>query len=384
MSGIDDQRPGSPAQPAGWYPDPAGQAELRWWDGTRWTQQTRAETDASIMAAPATGRAASGGRPVGLRKGVAGARGWWSRASWPKRLAAGFVGLMLISGIANAVDPPHRASSAKTAAPAARQPDKAAVAPAPPAITAGMIVRKGAFWSRQSHGAKLALVGYCLADAKQNDDTLGDDAARWVGKVDREAVARKIDRYYADKDEHFFGGVNADDPITEPCREAASTLAEAKAEAHEKALRASVEPAHFRATAQRVRRYYAVESQEDDLRSVACVARVTCRISINGNVGDLGKVGDLFFGEYNRDYEAQLVLDTTELYHRLFHDAKFQHGTVTTWLAVETPGGKVKKVPALSVSCDRSADQQIDWERVGPEGLRRYCDYALRPIQGLS
>jgi hypothetical protein len=35
---------GSPQAPAtpppGWHPDPQGQARLRWWDGTRWTEHT--------------------------------------------------------------------------------------------------------------------------------------------------------------------------------------------------------------------------------------------------------------------------------------------------------------------------------------------------------
>jgi Protein of unknown function (DUF2510) len=26
--------------PPGWYPDPSGQAQLRWWDGARWTEHT--------------------------------------------------------------------------------------------------------------------------------------------------------------------------------------------------------------------------------------------------------------------------------------------------------------------------------------------------------
>ncbi|HEX8073426.1 MAG TPA: DUF2510 domain-containing protein, partial [Thermoleophilaceae bacterium] len=28
--------------PAGWYPDPQGQARLRYWDGGAWTEQTSA------------------------------------------------------------------------------------------------------------------------------------------------------------------------------------------------------------------------------------------------------------------------------------------------------------------------------------------------------
>jgi hypothetical protein len=29
-----------PVPPPGWHPDPAGQSQLRWWDGTRWSEHT--------------------------------------------------------------------------------------------------------------------------------------------------------------------------------------------------------------------------------------------------------------------------------------------------------------------------------------------------------
>jgi hypothetical protein len=32
--------PGAAFTPAGWYPDPSGQARLRWWDGARWTENS--------------------------------------------------------------------------------------------------------------------------------------------------------------------------------------------------------------------------------------------------------------------------------------------------------------------------------------------------------
>jgi hypothetical protein len=30
-----------PLPPPGWHPDPGGQQQLRWWDGTRWSEHTR-------------------------------------------------------------------------------------------------------------------------------------------------------------------------------------------------------------------------------------------------------------------------------------------------------------------------------------------------------
>jgi hypothetical protein len=40
---------GTPRVVPGWYPDPAGGASERWWDGTAWTPQTRAQ---SVLTQP--------------------------------------------------------------------------------------------------------------------------------------------------------------------------------------------------------------------------------------------------------------------------------------------------------------------------------------------
>ena len=37
---------------AGWYPDPAGSPDERWWDGTRWSPQTRPSTVRTGYPAP--------------------------------------------------------------------------------------------------------------------------------------------------------------------------------------------------------------------------------------------------------------------------------------------------------------------------------------------
>ena len=371
MSGPSGGRP----QP-GWYADPAGKAKLRWWDGSAWTDQTH------DLSEQASGAASQGSSP--LHPSMATARAWWNRQRWWKWVVAAFASLVVVGAIGDAIDP----ADSKHPDPAGARPNAQATAikrapAAAPAVTRTMIHKDGRFWTKQSAQAKHSLVGYCLSDAKAHAD-LVDGAAAFVTKLDPHTVIRKLDLYYADKDKHFFGGLNADDPITEPCRRTAEDMSEGSVRAHEQALRNSVEPANFRATTARVRRYFRVNSQSDDLRSVSCAHRTTCTVALNATVGDLGLVGDVVFGSYNRDLEAQLIFDTTELFHRLFHDKRFEHGTVTTWLKVQTTGGKTNRVPALTVTCDRAADRDINWERVGPEGLRRFCDYRLTPIRGIG
>jgi hypothetical protein len=37
-AGAYNPAPAAPAVPAGWYADPAGRFELRYWDGSTWTE----------------------------------------------------------------------------------------------------------------------------------------------------------------------------------------------------------------------------------------------------------------------------------------------------------------------------------------------------------
>ena len=67
--------------PAGWYPDPAGQPVLRWWDGVRWGEQTQA-------AAP----------PVGMPQMIPVAATWAEAPAAPRTSGNGYSTAGIILG----------------------------------------------------------------------------------------------------------------------------------------------------------------------------------------------------------------------------------------------------------------------------------------------
>jgi len=61
------ENPGGPA--AGWYPDPFGQPQLRWWNGVRWGEETQ-EAPAPAAASPSWPQQPGYGQP-GQQPGMA-------------------------------------------------------------------------------------------------------------------------------------------------------------------------------------------------------------------------------------------------------------------------------------------------------------------------
>lgn len=60
-----------PTSPApGWYPDPTGSPQTRWWDGSAWTEQTRPLPPPSLYAGMPPGGSTPGAHARPQQPGV--------------------------------------------------------------------------------------------------------------------------------------------------------------------------------------------------------------------------------------------------------------------------------------------------------------------------
>jgi serine/threonine-protein kinase len=84
--------------------------------------------------------------------------------------------------------------------------------------------------------------------------------------------------------------------------------------------------------------------------------------------------------------EVELVLPTRQMWKALFTDPHFQSGTITVSGPAKTMRGKDTSV-LFTLSCDRSAASQIDWNIVDAKGLKTLCNYTRQvelPFTGLN
>jgi hypothetical protein len=71
-------------------------------------------------------------------------------------------------------------------------------------------------------------------------------------------------------------------------------------------------------------------------------------------------------------------MPTRQIWKTLFTDPQFESGVINLKGPVTTIGGKSETSTYYTLSCDRSAASQIDWDKVDGDGLRTLCNYVAR------
>jgi len=73
--------------------------------------------------------------------------------------------------------------------------------------------------------------------------------------------------------------------------------------------------------------------------------------------------------------DLELIQPTAQIWKGLFEDPNFQGGTIEVKGPTTSVGGKSGNSLLFTLSCDRSAASQIDWNHVDGNGLRTLCLY---------
>jgi hypothetical protein len=149
------------------------------------------------------------------------------------------------------------------------------------------------------------------------------------------------------------------------------------AAARQQAVLASVRNGSFRVTDASVRTYMTAAQIGESTRTVSCVEN-SCTIAYDDYDPSNHPILNKIFGTTSTP-ETDLDMPMTQLFFALFSDPHLQRASVTSWIDLPTVGGKIVRWPALTVSCDRAADEQIDWSNVTPAGLRQLCSYSVLP-----
>lgn len=153
---------------------------------------------------------------------------------------------------------------------------------------------------------------------------------------------------------------------------------EEQKENQRKTLIGTVANGTFKATSNHVREYIADDQIAESLRSVSCVDEAACDVSFNGPaLTGPGVVEKLLNIESTPLSEAFDPM--RDIFKAVFADKHLQQATVTSWVELETKGGKLRRWPALRVACNRSAANQIDWERVTPGAVKELCTLTELP-----
>jgi hypothetical protein len=107
--------------------------------------------------------------------------------------------------------------------------------------------------------------------------------------------------------------------------------------------------------------------QLDGPVSAHCDKTKTCHIAYT--------IGEPLGGTSGLD-DVEMIEPTRQIWKTLFADPEFQSGTIVVSGSVASVGGTSSIEVFFTLTCDRVAAAQIDWDKVNGNGLRTLCTYS--------
>lgn len=107
--------------------------------------------------------------------------------------------------------------------------------------------------------------------------------------------------------------------------------------------------------------------QLDGPISAHCDAAKTCQIAYT--------IGEPLGGTSGLD-DSEMIEPTRQIWKTLFADPQFRSGTIIVSGPVASVGGTSSIEVYFTLTCDRPAAAQIDWDKVNGNGLRTLCRYS--------
>jgi hypothetical protein len=301
----------------------------------------------------------------------AGLRGWWQKQGRWKWWMLGLIVIVVIAAVSGSTS-----KKSSSASPASQPPVQS--------IVPSMTSRDEAFWQGLTMSQKTDLAQDCRSKLADHAPGWPEAPPQHISSITPTQIVSYIDRLYSEEPESYANiqracenGATSIEMRTEERRRDKVGNEEEQKEEQNKKLIASIEHGTFIATDGSVRAYIKAALIGESVRSVTCSQSI-CEVSFDDyNPVKLGILGKVLHVEGTP--LSELTESVTKIFKALFSDRGLQQATVTSWIDVETVGGKLRKWPALRVMCGRSAAEQINWERVTPNGLKQLCAVSILP-----
>lgn len=103
------------------------------------------------------------------------------------------------------------------------------------------------------------------------------------------------------------------------------------------------------------------EFGDSRVRESAC-NRITCTVQYNADTPVFNA-------------EKELLNNMRPIFKELFRDKRLKLAKLVPYGETTSVGGKKSVSPVMRISCDRAANQQIDWDSVDHKGMKVLCEY---------